>query len=84
MKTDRTKETLNRNSVLSTQLHRFEVERIAFDASTDDNIAKQFQRILKLADNMIAGLDPCFPGERFSEFRILFLNYPDGLKIWID
>lgn len=75
---------LSNLSVLSTQLSRHEVERIAFSAQTDNHIAYQFQYMLQVADEMIKGTSESFPGEAFPEWRVLFVCYPDGLKIWID
>ncbi len=73
------------------ELTRHEVERIAFDAETPENIAENFQRVIKLADNMINGVDKTM---RISDtngghynwpaHRILFIVYSDGLKLWID
>jgi len=68
----------------SAQLSREQVERVAFDASIPEHLAKHFQHILGVADRMIAGKSDCLPGQRIAPWRILFILWADGLKIWID
>lgn len=68
------------------ELTRHEVERIAFDAETPENIAENFQRIIKRADELMNGTDTSMTvdGEPLPSYRILYIVWADGLKLWID
>lgn len=75
----------------SVQLGRSEAEQIAFDPNTDETKATEYLRILKKADDYITGNHQGFfeagkeriPAKIPAE-RILFVEYRDGLKLWID
>ena len=70
----------------SRQLSRKEVELIAFstDQSFPEARCKHYRHILRAADKMLTGKDPVFPGQKFPPYRIQFVLFADGLKIWID
>lgn len=70
----------------SKQLTRKEVEKIAFDSTTPESIAVNFQRIIKMADEMKSGKDEvfCKLNGAIPEHRILYILEPKGLIIYID